>query len=142
MFPKYIAAFVLTIASVSLYPVVAAQEKPAQTPAAAPAAPAAPQDAKTLLAAAEKAMGAANLKSIAYSGAGSNAGIGQNRNPAADWPLVRVQSYNREIDFAAPASRVQMVRVQNGAEQKQDQTIPANAPWAHSMTSAVAVRVL
>ena len=128
MFPKNIALFVFAIASVALLPALAAQDKPAPAPAPA-AAPATPPDAKTALATLEKAMGTASVKTISYTGAGSNAGIGQNRNPGADWPLVRVKSYTREIDFGAPASRVQMVRVQNGAEQKQDQTIAANAPW-------------
>src|SRR6187397_1774057 len=128
MFPKNIAAFVFAIASVALLPALAAQDKPAPAPAPA-AAPATPPDAKTALATLEKAMGTASVKTISYTGAGSNAGIGQNRNPGADWPLVRVKSYTREIDFGAPASRVQMVRVQNGAEQQQDQTIQPNAPW-------------
>ncbi len=89
------------------------------------------QDATTLLTTAAKAMGAENLKTIQYSGSGTNAGIGQNRNPGAPWPLVRVKSYTREMDFDAPASRLQVVRDQNGTEQTQNQTILPNAPWAN-----------
>ena len=96
---------------------------------AAAAAPAPPADAKTALANAEKAMGASNLKTVQYSGAGSSAGIGQNRNPSANWPLVRVTSYVREFDFSVPASRAQIVRLQDGNQQKQDQTILSTAPW-------------
>ena len=44
-------------------------------PAALPATSLA-QDAKTFLATVAKAMGAENLKTIQYSGSGSNAGIG------------------------------------------------------------------
>jgi len=127
---KYLAVFAVMFVSAAISPAMQAQEKPAPAPAAA--APAAPQDAKTLLAAVAKAMGAENLKTVQYTGSGTNAGIGQNRNPAADWPLVRVKSYSREIDFnaaGAPASRTQLVRVQGGAEQKQEQTILSTAPW-------------
>ena len=87
------------------------------------------QDVKTVLSNAAKAMGAENLKTIQYSGSGSNAGIGQNKNPNAAWPLVRVKSYTREMDLSGPASRVQMVRIQNGAEQTQNQIINPSAPW-------------
>ena len=128
MFPKYVVASVFAITSVVLVPGLSAQDNPAPAPAPA-AAPVTPPDAKSALAALEKAMGVGSVKTISYSGAGSNAGIGQNQNPGAGWPLVRVKSYTREIDFGAPASRVQMVRVQNGADQKQDQTVQANAPW-------------
>jgi glyoxylase-like metal-dependent hydrolase (beta-lactamase superfamily II) len=87
------------------------------------------QDAKTVLGATLKAMGAENLNTLQFSGAGSNAGIGQNRNPNVDWPLVRVKSYRRELDLNAPASRVQMVRVQNNADQTQTQVILPAASW-------------
>src|SRR5688500_16398062 len=75
------------------------------------------QDARTVLNNAAKAMGVDTLKTIQYSGAGSNAGIGQNLNPTAPWPLVRVKTYDRQIDFDAPLSRVRMVRVQNDMDQ-------------------------
>ena len=84
---------------------------------------------KTVLAATAKAMGADSLKTIQYSGAGSNAGIGQNRTPEADWPLVRVKSYVREIDFAGPSSRTTIVRLQNGNETTQNQLVLPDSPW-------------
>src|SRR2546422_14721 len=74
-------------------------------------------------------MGAENLRTIQYTGSGSNAGIGQNRNPNAAWPLVRVTAYTREIDLNTPSSRVQMVRIQNGAEQTQNQIILPTSSW-------------
>jgi len=88
------------------------------------------QDAKTLLASVAKAMGAENLRTFQYSGSGSNAGIGQNRNPDEAWPLVRVKSYKRDMDLNAGASRVDLVRVQNGMDQPQTQTISADSPWS------------
>lgn len=84
------------------------------------------QDAvKTVLANAAKAMGAANLTTIQFSGMGSNAAIGQGLNPKSGWPVTRVKSYLREIDFGATASHVRMVR----ADQAQDQFISASSPW-------------
>src|SRR5216117_3331207 len=71
------------------------------------------QDSKSLLAAVSKAMGADSLRTIQFSGMGSNAGVGQNTNPTNRWPLVRVKTYSREMDFSVTASHVQMVRVQN-----------------------------
>jgi hypothetical protein len=87
------------------------------------------QDPKTFLSTLSKAMGAENLKTIQYSGAGSNAGIGQNRNPTTPWPLVRMKSYRREMDLSATASRVDMVRVQNGMDQNVTQVIRSESPW-------------
>jgi glyoxylase-like metal-dependent hydrolase (beta-lactamase superfamily II) len=87
------------------------------------------QDAKSVLVNASKAMGMDALKTIQFSGAGSSAGIGQNRNPKTNWPLVRVKGYTRQMDFAAGGSHVQMVRVQNGADQTQDQYISSNSAW-------------
>jgi glyoxylase-like metal-dependent hydrolase (beta-lactamase superfamily II) len=131
MVNNHLAAVAVVFVAAALPSAVQAQEaKPAPAPAAA--TPAAPQDAPTLLANVAKAMGAESVKTIQYTGSGTNAGIGQNRNPDADWPLVRVRSYSREFDFTtpgAPASRTQIVRVQGGNEQKQEQTILPTAPW-------------
>jgi len=131
MVRKHIAVVVLTMAAAVVPAMALAQEAKPAAPETKPVPPP-PTDAKSVLAAVEKAMGAASVNTIQYSGSGSNAGIGQNRNPQADWPLVRVKSYTREVDFGAtgsPASRVQTVRIQGGNEQKQDQTIAPGAPW-------------
>jgi len=80
------------------------------------------QDTKTFLATVAKAMGTENVKTIEYSGSGSEAGAGEAR--------VRVKSYKRELDLNSAASRVQIVRVQNDADQPQTQTILANSPWS------------
>ena len=128
MVKRHMSAFAFMLVSSALpAPLLAQDAKPA---AAAPAAkPAAPQDAKTVLASVAKAMGADSLKTIQYSGSGSNAGIGQNRSPDVDWPLVRVKSYVREIDFAGPSSRTEIVRLQNGNETTQNQVILPASPW-------------
>lgn len=88
------------------------------------------QDAKSIVATAAKAMGAENLKTVQLSGSGSAAaGIGQNVNPNAGWPTVRVKSYTRQLDLDAMASSVQSVRVQNNADVPANSVIAANAPW-------------
>src|SRR5712691_5437689 len=87
------------------------------------------QEARAVLTNVAKAMGADNLRTIQFSGMGTNAGIGQNTNPKNRWPLVRLKTYSREMDFAATASHIQMVRVQGGADQTQNQYISSTSPW-------------
>src|SRR5437773_2394440 len=127
MLTKHMAVLAVVV-SAALPLTMRAQDAKPGAPAQ-PAQPAAPKDARTVLAAAAKAMGADSLKTIQYSGAGSNAGIGQNRNPDADWPLVRVKSYLREIDFAGPSSRTRIVRFQNETETTEEQVILPASPW-------------
>jgi glyoxylase-like metal-dependent hydrolase (beta-lactamase superfamily II) len=127
MLMKHMAVLAVVVSAAVPLTMRAQDAKPA-APAQA-AQPAAPRDARTVLAAAAKAMGVDSLKTIQYSGSGSNAGIGQNRNPDADWPLVRVKSYVREIDFAGPSSRTQIVRLQNESETTQEQVILPASPW-------------
>jgi glyoxylase-like metal-dependent hydrolase (beta-lactamase superfamily II) len=87
------------------------------------------QDSKAFLAGVSKAMGADDLRTIQFSGMGSNAGIGQNPNPNTRWPLVRVKSYTQEIDIAGTASHVQLVRVQNNADQTQERYLSPASSW-------------
>src|SRR5688572_10503461 len=96
---------------------------------AAPPASMQGQDGRTVVSAAARAMGADNLNTIQLTGSGSNAGIGQNLNPSMAWPMVRVKSYTRQIDLNAAASNAQLVRIQNNAEQTQNQVIQPNAAW-------------
>ena len=63
-------------------------------------------DAKMLVQAALKAMGGENLRSVQYSGnEGYVAAVGQNYNPANDWPAPLITSYTRTIDYEAKSSR-------------------------------------
>jgi glyoxylase-like metal-dependent hydrolase (beta-lactamase superfamily II) len=63
-------------------------------------------DARTVLQAALKAMGGENLRSIQYSGnQGYVAAVGQNYNPASDWPAPLITTYTRTIDYEARSSR-------------------------------------
>jgi glyoxylase-like metal-dependent hydrolase (beta-lactamase superfamily II) len=110
-------------------------------------APAAGQDAKTVVANASKAMGADTLKTIEYSATGNDFALGQAYNPSSPWPKFIDKSYTRAIDFNVPASRVDRIRMQGEnpphgggqqpvrGEQPQNQTIIVNAstPWVQQL---------
>jgi glyoxylase-like metal-dependent hydrolase (beta-lactamase superfamily II) len=105
------------------------------------------QDAKSVIANASKAMGVDALKTVQYSATGLDFALGQAPNPSSPWPKFTNKSYTRAINFDAPASRVDRVRVQalnpprGGGqqpivgEQPQSQTIiiSADTPWAQQL---------
>ena len=70
------------------------------------------QDARTVLQNATQAMGAANVKTIQYSGTGWNAAVGQSYSPQDDWPRFEVTRYQRTIDYGAQSSREEFTRRQ------------------------------
>ena len=88
------------------------------------------QDAQTIVTNAVHATGADTLKTLTLTGAGSVGTLGQNLTPTTAWPLVKVARYTRTLDFEAMAATLETVRVQNGRETPQTQTIPAKSPWA------------
>jgi glyoxylase-like metal-dependent hydrolase (beta-lactamase superfamily II) len=67
--------------------------------------PAAAQDAASLLQAADKAMGASAVKSVAYSGTGTMRYPGQNFEPNGDWPRAPMTSYTATIDYGSKSSK-------------------------------------
>jgi glyoxylase-like metal-dependent hydrolase (beta-lactamase superfamily II) len=105
------------------------------------------QDAKSVIGAATKAMGATDLKTVQYSGSGYDFAIGQAYNPSSPWPKFIDKSYTRVIDFNVPASRMDRIRMQGEnpphggglqpvrGEQPQNQTIivNANTPWVQQL---------
>jgi glyoxylase-like metal-dependent hydrolase (beta-lactamase superfamily II) len=99
------------------------------------------QDAKAVLAAAEKALGSANLKSIQYSGTGFSTNLGQSVNPNAPWPKFDVTAYTRTINYVDGSSKEELTRVQGNnppkgggapivGEQKQNAQVSGNYAWA------------
>ena len=108
---------------------------------------AAAQDAATVIGNASKAMGVENLKTIQYSGSGADFALGQNANPSLPWPKFINKTYTRMINFEAPSSRVDRIRMQGEnpprgggqqplvGEQPQQQTIivNANTPWVQQL---------
>ena len=105
------------------------------------------QDASAVIGSASKAMGVDNLKTVQYSATGLDFALGQAPNPASPWPKFINKSYTRAINFEAPASRVDRVRVQGEnpphgggqqpivGEQPQNQTIIVGpqTPWVQQL---------
>src|SRR5436853_634446 len=99
------------------------------------------QDAREVLQAAVKAMGAANVKTIQYSGTGWNAAVGQSFSPQDDWPHFEVTRYTRTIDYDAKFSREELTRRQGDnpprggggtplqGEQQQVAVVKGNYAW-------------
>jgi len=63
------------------------------------------EDAKSVLAAASKAMGMDNLTSITFYGSGANFNLGQSNNANDQWPRNNLSDFQRSIDFASSTSR-------------------------------------
>ena len=108
--------------------------------AAQEAKPAAPPNAKAVIAAASKAMGVENLTSITYYGSGANFGLGQSNNANGAWPRTNLNDYVRSIDFTQPASRATAVTwgapVTGGPAAQgpfQQNITPANTAWAQQL---------
>ena len=74
--------------------------------------PTAAQDARTVLQAVAKNIGADTVKTIQISGTGFNAAPGQSYSPTEDWPRFEVTSYTKRIDYDARSSREQITRRQ------------------------------
>ena len=72
---------------------------------------AAPQDTKTVLSAASKAIGADGLTAIKMWGSGANYQVGQSNHAGGPWPRTNLNDYVRAIDFTQPASRATGVTV-------------------------------
>jgi glyoxylase-like metal-dependent hydrolase (beta-lactamase superfamily II) len=74
--------------------------------------PAAAQNAKALLQAADNAAGASKVNSIRYTGTGRISYLGQNFTTVDDWPRVDLKSWSQTVDYAGKAAKEDMVRVQ------------------------------
>ena len=62
------------------------------------------QDARTVLQAATRALGAENLRCITYSGSGFVGLVGQQYDLRDDWPRVELSRYSRTINYEAKSS--------------------------------------
>ena len=70
------------------------------------------QDAKAVVDAAAAAIGAANLRTVQFSGWGFDYVFGQAYNGDARWPRFNLPGYTMTIDFDAPAMRDERRRTQ------------------------------
>ena len=111
-------------------------------------ATAAAQDARAVLQAAAKNMGADTLRTIEISGTGMNAAVGQSFAPGTDWPRFEVTSYTKTIDYENRASSEQITRRQGNyppqggggtplqGEQQQHFVVSGNSAWNMQGTTA------
>jgi len=90
------------------------------------------------LEAANDALGAAQMTSIQFAGTGRWYQFGQAPNPTLPWPQFDVSSYTATVDYAVPAARVQMTRLQTvepdrvrptPVEQRPDQYVSGTTAW-------------
>lgn len=79
-----------------------------------------------------------DVQSIEYSGSGKWYQFGQAPSPTLPWPQFDVERYTATIDYAAPASRVQITRQQTvdpgrvrpaPVTQRVDQFVAGNSAW-------------
>ena len=70
------------------------------------------QSATPTLASIATAMGAQNLRTLQYSGAGYSFAFQQAPGPGEPWPLFIVDTYDVSLDYAAPAMRFESTRAQ------------------------------
>ncbi len=99
------------------------------------------QDAKATLDAASRALGATDLNSIQYSGAGTSNAFGQAYAPGGAWPEFKLTSYSVAINYTTPAMRIDLERtnpdgqIRGGgglpllAPQKQTQIVSGTFAW-------------
>jgi glyoxylase-like metal-dependent hydrolase (beta-lactamase superfamily II) len=88
--------------------------------------------------AARDTLGAADVRSISFSGTGRWFQFGQAPSPTLPWPQFEVSSYTAAVDYETPSARVQMTRRQTiepgrarpaPAEQRIDQYVSGTAAW-------------
>jgi glyoxylase-like metal-dependent hydrolase (beta-lactamase superfamily II) len=68
-------------------------------------------DAKSVIDAAAAAMGTTGLQSIQYNGTGSFFATGQAYVPGGPWPRYTVKKYTMLLNYATPAMRQELVRI-------------------------------
>jgi len=68
------------------------------------------QDARSVVDGLARTLGAANLRSLQYSGSGSVYGFGQSYEPGGPWVKFTLKSYTLVIDYERQASREEQVR--------------------------------
>jgi len=111
------------------------------------------QESRATLDAAATALGAANLKTLEFSGWGYDYVFGQAYHGTSPWPRFNVPGYTMTIDFAAPAVRDDRRRAQLESpplgggfqplfgEQRQIQVASGQYAWDMAGGNAVTARI-
>jgi glyoxylase-like metal-dependent hydrolase (beta-lactamase superfamily II) len=71
------------------------------------------QDAASVIDASAKTMGTMTLKSIRYTGTGTNNSVGQAYTSGGPWPRYKVAKYVALVNYTVPAMRQEIVRIDN-----------------------------
>src|ERR1700680_2396805 len=74
--------------------------------------PAAAQDARAILQAADPGIDANRVNSVQYSGTGWLGAFGQSYAPDGDWPRLELRSYTETIDYNGRSGKEEYVRAQ------------------------------
>ena len=99
------------------------------------------------LEAAEETLGAANVRSIEYSGTGKWFQFGQAPSPTLPWPPYDVSSFKAAISYETPSARVEMVRKQTlepprvrpaPVEQRPIQFVSGSSAWNLALPAGAA----
>jgi glyoxylase-like metal-dependent hydrolase (beta-lactamase superfamily II) len=99
------------------------------------------QDAKTAIGNASKAMGAGDLKTIVYTGTGTEFSFGQAYTATGAWPAWPEKSYTRTINYETPGWRIDRVLGEIPADRKggglppgptQTVLLNPNSAWAQT----------
>jgi glyoxylase-like metal-dependent hydrolase (beta-lactamase superfamily II) len=100
------------------------------------------QEAKAVLEGVTKAMG--DVKSLQYTGSGTNFAVGQNASPSVPWPRFNVKSYTRGVNYDTVSMRDELVRTQGEqpprggggqpmvGEQRQLQMVSGTHAWTQT----------
>src|ERR1700754_4539100 len=114
---------------------------------------AAAPDSKQVLSEVSTALGADSLKSLEFSGTGSDYAIGQSYTVNSPWPKFNDKSYTRVVSFDPWATSLQRVRTQGEnprrcgggqplvGEQKQSQSVVPGTPAAKTLPDDLAALV-
>jgi glyoxylase-like metal-dependent hydrolase (beta-lactamase superfamily II) len=68
------------------------------------------QDAKSVLTKASQALGSAD--SVQFSATGTFGSLGQSLTPTSPWPLLKITSYTKTIDYPSQSSKEELTRTQ------------------------------
>src|SRR6185295_14293187 len=86
------------------------------------------------------------VKTLQYSGSGSEYSFGQSYKPGSEWPIWKNKTYTRTIDFEASALRIERVaeprdsqRRGGGLQPAATQTVIVNANTALAQQAAIAL---
>ena len=94
---------------------------------------------------AARKLGADKLQALEFEGSGAWYQFGQAPAPGLAWPKWTLSNYKASIDYAAPAARVQIARIQvvepdrarpAPAEQKSDAFVAGEVAWNQPATGA------